>query len=247
MIPFFKTTHIESYKFLSELFLNRECAFSTFYYKQMDPQIICEMLESMGSDWIPRFLNSESRSKFSLVNRHFLPDGALNGKHQRQFVTTITSTRTNTIGETKVLTFPLKLLKWIADVLGDNGLKDFLLRDDGNGAFIIRVLLREDGIDFAYTSLAYFSDESMKQQIVNYMEKEGPQVIKEKIFSQHRNKNMLIYVGHCHLLFYLEHADKKQLETFVQDVTATGLIGASICSYTHYAILKLKKSIVLNS
>ena len=59
-------TSVESYKFLSELFLSKDrsekAAFREYYKKQIDPDIIRGMLKSMGNDlvdWIENFFNLE--------------------------------------------------------------------------------------------------------------------------------------------------------------------------------------------
>ena len=55
----------ESYNFLSKLFLSEQRAFHKNRIKQIDPEIICGMLDSLGDglfNWIRRFVDSEARN-----------------------------------------------------------------------------------------------------------------------------------------------------------------------------------------
>ena len=92
---------------------------------------------------------------------------------------------------------------------------------------VIQTALLKGKIDFAYKALAHFTDETMKQQVRDALQKEGPRVIKEIILSPEHLNSLDAYpdlTKDTHLLnlllFYLKHATMPQLETFVQDITA---------------------------
>ena len=85
---------VESYTFLSEFLLiseNQSNSTQTFrfnYKKQIDPEIVRGMLESLGDDlfdWIRKFLERDVKNSFCLLLRHFFP-GNLKEEHRELFV-----------------------------------------------------------------------------------------------------------------------------------------------------------------
>ena len=248
-------TSVESYKFLSELFLSKDrsekAAFREYYKKQIDPDIIRGMLKSMGNDlvdWIENFFNLEVRNQFLMTRRHFLLD-AFNNEQRQHFIDNIITFSNKISWRVSWLSLelesPLKLFKWIADVLGENVLKYILLRNDNSCLTIVHFLFSNRGVNIAYNALTCFTDESLKRHVRDVLEKEGPRVIKEKLFSQQQNEGNFIYGKWGFqllelLLFYLKNSTIEQLETFVQDITAiirkTNTEQLSIYGYAFYEL-----------
>ena len=239
---------VESYTFLSEfLLISENSAFRFNYKKQIDPEIVRGMLESLGDglfDWIRKFIDRDVKNSFCLLLRHFFP-GNLKEEHRELFVKAMSIPMPSEMKGKKLSYLTkflsgdelarqmddfdnnLKFLKWIIDVLGEKEFKDRLLLKDENGVAVIQTALLKGKIDFAYKALAHFTDEPMKQQVRDALEKEGPRVIKERILSADRRNILDVYPNltkDTHLLnlllFYLKHATTPQLKTFVQDIAA---------------------------